>query len=157
MPKLYALNQNTYSFRSSSIASSVIPSKSWLSMEHISGAVSDAQNFPALSARSESSWKRSTIFRIPHPGWVGEGGFLFIERRLSMSPLRLFRKLKMSLTLAFWVSPNCRSLPSRVRNAARCSAEQRIHPRSEQGLERNFDCIRDYQVVKRDNDFEMRA
>src|SRR6266851_4760142 len=66
MPKSHALMM--YSCCSSSMASSVKPSKSWLLIESISGAISDTQFFPALSARSESSWNRSMIFQIPRPG-----------------------------------------------------------------------------------------
>src|SRR6266851_3699064 len=60
MPKSHALM--TYSCCSLSIASSVKPSKSWLLIEFISGAISDAQYFPTLLGRSESSWNRLMIF-----------------------------------------------------------------------------------------------
>src|SRR6266851_8662396 len=78
-----------YSFCSSLMAFSVNPSKSWLLIESISGAVYDAQYFPALSARSESLWNKSMIFQTPHPGWVGEEPLLFIKKQQLMSPLRL--------------------------------------------------------------------
>ena len=149
------VDQIIYSFCSSSIPSSVIPLKSWLSKRSISGTKSDAQYFPALSTRSESSWNRSTIFRIPHPGWVGEEPFLFIEKHRSMSSLP-HRKFTMSLTFACWVSLSHWCHPSHVQDIHQAYFwEHWIHLRTGPGQERKtyYTGIEDYSQVRQNDIF----
>ena len=67
-----------YSWHSSAISSSAIPSKSLLSIFAISAGLSlhDIACLSALSNSSGRSWNRSMILHIPLPGWVAEVGFL---------------------------------------------------------------------------------